>query len=165
MSQKIKPATEMMIKAGLIPKDLVQQMVQTGQLPPEAAELCETEPLPESKEDRIEWAQELAGCLDDQEVEAVRETVLDEPGDPVAVLVYKDLERAQALMEPFFDGVALRDPAGRFTFDIDDIEIEAGNVIQMRGAEYDSRVVEVEQFYEEEEPRFLLCTVENIQRR
>jgi hypothetical protein len=155
----------MLLRAAILPKDMVVQLVQQGLLPPGVLAIYGQE-IPETVEEKEGWLQQFGLKLDDQEMEFIKETVLDDPGVPIEVGVYDTIEQALAADEPS-ERIALRDQFGRLCFDLVDGPVEEGQIVEQLGA--DPRVlvtiVEVESLYQDDEEKFLVCRTENMSDR
>jgi len=160
----IRTTTAMLLRAAILPEDMVRHLVLQGQLPPGVLAVYGQE-VPKSEKEKVEWLQKFGVSLDDQEMEVIKETMLDDPGIPVEVGVYPTLERALAADTPS-ERVALQDQFGRMCFDIADGGIAEGEIIEVLGV--DPRqfltVIEVEPLYQDDEEKFLVCRVEILNR-
>lgn len=161
----IRTSTAMLLRAAILPEDMIRHLVMQGQLPPGILTIY-GKGVPSTDEEKAEWLKQFGISLDDQEMEVIKETVLDDPGIPVEVGVYPTIERALAAADPV-ERVALQDQFGRLCFDLQDGIVEAGEIVEVLGV--DPRqllsIVEVEPLYQDDEEKFLVCRVENMSGR
>jgi len=77
MSQRSKVVRHI-LRSGIVPRDVLRHLVSAGVASAtEVEEHYGKEPLPDTEEGRQEWSKELAGFLEDREIEFVEETRLD----------------------------------------------------------------------------------------
>lgn len=161
---KVNITSAMLLRAAILPEDMITQLVQQGQLPPGVLEIYGKDPIPDDDEGKKEWLERFGASLDDQEMEVIKETVLDDPGRPVEVAVYETMEEALAghMGGAGSERIALVDQFGRLCFDLVDGRVEVGQKLEFLGVQprelYD--VVEVEPLYDGDEEKFLVAKTE-----
>jgi hypothetical protein len=157
---KVKVSSAMLVRAAILPEDMIRQLVRQGQLSPGVLEIYGSDPVPKDEAGKERWLKQFGESLDDQEMEVIKETVLDDPGRPVEVAVYNTME--EALAGEGSERVALVDQFGRLCFDLSDGRVEEGQKLEFLGVQprelYD--VMEVEPLYDGDEEKFLVVKTE-----